>query len=77
MAVAPRASAVSFYPTEHPALSITVKSHLEKMLREGQENLAEGYASDWADYRYRCGVMHGLRLAIGTCEDVFKQMSER
>jgi hypothetical protein len=72
-----RASAVSFYPTEHPALNLTVKSRLGAILREEQENLALGVAADWADYRYRCGVMRGLSTAIDLCDEVLKEMGER
>ena len=72
-----RASAVSFYPTDHPALNITVKSRLAALLRQKQEDLATGLASDWADYKYRCGVAEGYREAIAMCDDVLRELSER
>jgi hypothetical protein len=72
-----RASAVSFYPTDHPALNITVKSRMVALLREKQEDLASGLANDWADYRYRCGIMNGLSTAIAMCDEVIREMSER
>jgi hypothetical protein len=70
-------SAVSFYPTDHPALNITVKNRLLQLLREKQEDMAMGLASDFPDYKYRCGVAEGLRTAIAMCDDVMKELSER
>ncbi len=75
--MAERRSAVSFYPTDHPTLNITVKNRLAQMMRERQEDLALGLAQDWADYRYRCGVVQGLSLAIELCDEVFRELSER
>lgn len=70
-------SAVSFYPTDHPALNITVKSRMVALLRDRQEDLSLGLAQDWADYRYRCGFAEGLRAAIAMCDEVLKELSER
>lgn len=72
-----RRTAVSFYPTDHPALNITLKSRLMQLLRERQEDLATGIALDWADYRFRCGQMQGLVTAINMCDEVLREMSER
>lgn len=69
------ASAVRFYPTDHPALNITVKSRLEQLRREQQENLGSGIAADWPDYKYRCGQILGLSLAINMCNEVLEEMS--
>jgi len=72
-----RRSAVSFYPTDHPALNITVKSRLVQLLREKQEDLAQGLAADFPDYKYRCGYAEGIRLAITMCDEVLRELSER
>ena len=32
--------------------------------------MSEGYAQDWADYRYRIGVIAGLKSAIEICEEM-------
>jgi len=73
----PRPLAVSFYPTDHPALNITVKSRLAELLRDKQEDLAQGLASDYADYKYRCGYAEALKMAIAMCDDVMRELSER
>ncbi len=72
-----RPSAVRFYPTDHPALNITVKQRMIALRQEMQENLASGLAADWADYRYRCGIVNGLSTAIAMCDEVIREMSER
>jgi hypothetical protein len=69
-------SAVSFYPTEHPALNITVKSRLAKLMREMQEDLGTGISADWADYKYRCGQIQALSTAIAMCDDVLREMNQ-
>ncbi len=74
--MAGRSSAVSFYPTEHPALNITVRARLSVLVREKEQDVGSGLASDWADYKYRCGQVDGLKIAMAMCDDVFKEMSE-
>lgn len=76
MATQPRL-AVSFYPTDHPALNITIKSRLSQRLRELEEHLAQGLAQDWPDYKQRCGRAEGLREAIAECDVVLRELSER
>lgn len=68
-------SAVSFYPADHPALNITVKSRLEALRREHQENLGSGIAQDWADYKNRCGIIQGLTIGIEFCDRVLEEIS--
>jgi len=76
MATGPR-GAVSFYPTDHPALNITVKNRLSELLRNMQVDLGSGLAQDWPDYRFRCGIMNGLTTAIAMCDEALAEMSER
>jgi hypothetical protein len=76
MATGPR-GAVSFYPTDHPALSIGVKNRLTELLRAMQVDLGSGIAQDWPDYKYRCGVLNGLTTAIAMCDEILSEMSER
>jgi hypothetical protein len=46
---------------------IVILEQLRKRYREemnaAADNLANGSATDYADYRYRCGVIYGLALA--------------
>ena len=47
-------------------------------VRDAQlEPLAQGTASDYADYKYRCGIIEGLRLAMDESAALSKQIMER
>ena len=69
-----RASAVTFYPLDHPALNLTVKSRLMELLSNARVDLGSGLAQDWADYRYRCGLIAGLQAGIDFCDQMIEEM---
>jgi hypothetical protein len=73
--VGERRSAVSFYPTDHPALNITVKNRLSERVRNMQVDLA--YTQDWPDFKFRVGKIEGLTEAIAMCDEVLTEMAER
>jgi hypothetical protein len=72
-----RPSAVSFYPTDHPALNIGSKSRIAAHMANMQVDLGSGLAADWADYRFRCGVIDGLKTAIAIIDEVMTEMEPR
>ena len=41
------------------------------------EQMATGYAQDWADYRERVGTVKGLDTALALCDEVEKELTER
>ena len=41
------------------------------------ETMAQGTAENYADYKYRCGILHGLKLAMDESEALSKQITER
>lgn len=45
-----------------------IKDKIEKSMELGQ-----GYAQDFADYRYACGVLVGLDLALEFAETIKKE----
>lgn len=45
-----------------------LKEKIDKSLE-----LGEGLAGDFADYRYTCGVLAGLNLALDFAEDIKKE----
>ena len=69
-----RRSAVSFYPTDHPALNIGLKKGLSELLDEQRIHLDK--AQDWADFKFRCGVVHGLETAIAMCDQLFERLND-
>lgn len=60
--------------SEHPALARTLHGRLEARRAEMNEQVANGLAQDWADYKYRIGVIRGLSDAILLCLEVEKEL---
>lgn len=47
-------------------------------VRESEiEILAQGSAETYADYKFRCGVLHGLKLALDESAALSRQITER
>lgn len=65
-------SAIQFFAPDAPALARRLWQKLEKLKseKEGQLRLAR----DWADVRYRIGVVDGLQLAITECIEAEKEL---
>lgn len=40
------------------------------------DQLAHGLAADFADYRYRCGEIAGMRTALGMLGEIIKSMGD-
>lgn len=40
------------------------------------EQIAHGLAADFADYRYRCGEIAGMRTALGMLGEIIKSMGD-
>jgi len=51
-------------------IEIKIGEQLEKHAAE----LVTGRASDWADYRFRIGVIRGLRDALAIAKDVNEEI---
>lgn len=43
--------------------------------RDHEQTIALGNAVDWADYRYRAGILQGLRLIEEICEQTEKELA--
>ena len=63
---------ISFTPAFHNHLTHKLLERLEDYL----DALSSGCASDFADYRYRCGQIFSLREAIAVAEETRKQILE-
>lgn len=62
-----RPVAVHFFAPEHPALAHTVRAKLETQRAKLVAEVADGFASDWPDYRQRVGIIKGIDEAIQCC----------
>lgn len=40
------------------------------------EQITHGLAADFADYRYRCGEIAGMRTALGMLGEIIKSMGD-
>lgn len=74
MGVAPTGEdAFRTFAVDPPYAARTIKKMLQKRSVELIEQLAGGYARDWADYRQRIGVIQGLSEAMSICDEMEKQ----
>ena len=71
---APRPITTRFYEKDHPALANSLAGRLRLQEKEHVGQLAEGLASDWPDYKERCGYLRALRDAIAICEEAQKNL---
>lgn len=60
--------------SDHGRLPSTLRGRLERRAAELLDGLA--YASDWADYRQRVGVINGIGEAIEICAQIEKDLNE-
>ena len=67
-------SAVRFFAVDHPSLPRTLRAKLSKRYGELMQQVADGYAKDWADYRERVGFARGVKEAMEICEMVEKDL---
>ncbi len=70
-----RPTAVRFYAPDHPALAVTVRARIEQRKKELIDQLM--FASDWADYNRRAGLVRGMDDALIMIEEVEKELSGR
>lgn len=68
-------SAVRLYAEDHPVLARRLRDKLEHAKAELLINLAAGYASDWADYKYRVGQVAGLDAAVKLAIETDKELN--
>ena len=68
-------TAVRFFSVEHPHLPRNLRAKLEQRCEQLVGQVGGGYASDWADYKERIGVIKGLIEAIAICEEVEKELT--
>ena len=63
---------VGFHQPDHPRLPMILLNVLERERAMRIESL-KGVAKDFADYRYHCGVIEGLDLAISFAKEAKKK----
>jgi hypothetical protein len=66
-------TAVQLYPLDHPALVLSVRRKLEVEREQAILNLGLGNISSFEDYKYRVGLIEGLRIALMLVEETEKQ----
>jgi hypothetical protein len=60
--------ALRIYAGDHPNLARGLRAKLLKAASDYSQQVADGCAQDWPDYKHRVGVIRGLREAIQACE---------
>jgi len=48
-----------------------LRANLTRAIQQVQDATGSGAAGDWADYRYRVGVVTGLRRAMAEAEELY------
>lgn len=66
-------SAVRYFTPDSTLFKRKVRAKLEARFNEQAGYLAGGTATDWADYRYRCGQCRALIEAIEICDAAEKE----
>lgn len=70
------AEAFRTYALDTPQTARTLHARLKKRKDDLSSQIAEGYASDWGDYKNRVGVVEGLIAAMEICDEVVKEERE-
>lgn len=70
-------SAVRFFAPDDPRLASRLKAKLKAQENELRQAISDGFATDHADYKGRCGVVAGLKLAAELCDQVEKELEQR
>lgn len=71
------AEAFRTFALDQPATARTLKARILKHRQDRLTEIGEGYAQDWGDYKHRAGVIEGLLLAAGICEELEKEQETR
>jgi aspartate/tyrosine/aromatic aminotransferase len=61
------------FAVDPPYAARTIRKTLNNTIVAHTEQIASGYAKDWADYQNRVGFINGLRHAIEICDEMEKQ----
>jgi len=69
-----RPTAFRFYAPEHPELAHTLVAKLSQAIGPLAEQVADGFASDYPDYKERIGVIKGLKQAIAICKEAENEL---
>lgn len=77
MAVHDSPTAVRLYPLDHPALQINAHAKITAEHGKQTADLGQGLAKSFDDYRYRAGVIEGLRIALILLEEAEKELQQR
>ncbi len=67
------ADAFRTFAVDPPYAVRTLRTQLLKARTEFSMQITEGYAKDWPDYQRRIGVIEGLAIAAGLCDEMEKQ----
>jgi hypothetical protein len=62
---------------QNTLFEIELRKIVGEELNRLSEGMANGNASDYADYKFQVGKIHGLKLALDYCEEVRTLISRR
>jgi len=57
----------------HYSRKLRVK--IEQAIQETEQSLGKGDAQDYARYRQHVGIIEGLKIVLGMCDDMDKEES--
>lgn len=52
------------------------RKEIGEEIEERRNQVADGLADDFPEYRYRCGQIHGLATALEMLGDIIKSMGD-
>lgn len=70
------AEAFRAFALDTPQTARTLRARLIKVRDDLAAQVVERYAKDWPDYCSRTGVIEGITIAIGVCEETAKEERE-
>lgn len=64
------------FALDPPMVARTMRAKLIKTREQLVNAMADGYVSDFPDYRFRCGQINGIDLALAICDEITKEERE-
>lgn len=59
--------------TDETSFYMKTRQMLKTAAREKADSLALGHLNSCADYKYECGIIYGLQLALDLMDETLKQ----
>lgn len=53
-----------------------LKNIIETEIERVKDNMSTGSIMDYADYKHKIGIIYGLRLVVGYCDEVSAKIAK-